>query len=320
MITGLVSTVIPVYNRPEMLLDAVSSVIDQHYRPIEIIIINDGSTDNTLEVARQLEQVHDCISVVNIDNSGPAVAREKGRERARGEFIQYLDSDDLLHPDKFTQQVTALNNHTECGVSYCVQKLCHVDGTLIESAWMRSGTKHSHMFPAMLGGRIWGTPVPLYRSELLQKAGPWLDLCNQEDWEYDCRVASIGVKLHFCATTLVTIRRHNQDHLGNIESHQNNKLTDKSKAYLEIHQHAIKANISLDQTDCLRFNRMAFMLARECAEVNLVNEARSLISLCKLSTHVLKRKIEYQTYIALSTVFGWQNTAKAVTYLSRLRS
>lgn len=319
MVLGLVSIIIPVYNRPTMLLEAVKSVLAQRYRSIEIIIINDGSSDNTLDLANQLEQSHECIKVVSIENSGPGLAREAGRQLAKGEFIQYLDSDDLLHPDKFLKQVSALNNNPNCGVSYCIQELCDMDGTVIDPIWMRTGTFHSEMFPSMLGGRLWGTPVPLYRSSLLQKSGPWLGLRNQEDWEYDCRIASLGVNLHYCPETLVTIRRHDQDHLGNIQGHQEDKLRDKCKAYLAIYQHATVAGISPLQAESQHFNRMAFMLARQCAEKGLITQAKSLMSICKSGANNSKRKIEYQIYTTCSMILGWTNLAKLSALIDRLR-
>ena len=93
------STVIPVYNRALLLLDSVDSVIAQTYRPIEIILVDDGSTDDTPDVLADL--VHrwpDLLRVVRQANAGPGPARQRGLESARGDFVQFLDSDDLLLP------------------------------------------------------------------------------------------------------------------------------------------------------------------------------------------------------------------------------
>ena len=306
MVKGLVSTIIPVFNRPQLLLDAVKSVLDQSYHSIEIIIVNDGSTDSTQQIIDQLCEQHSQVTSVTIENSGPAVARQTGLSNANGEFIQFLDSDDLLNIEKFSKQVEALNQHQDCGVSYCIQEFCDESGKLIEAAWMRSGEHFNTMFPAMLGGRIWGTPVPLYRAKLLGEAGPWKDLKNQEDWEYDCRIASLGVKLHYLRETMVTIRRHDSSHFGQIEQKQTEKLRDKALSYLEIYKHAKAAKISKDNLNSKRFNRMAFMLLRECASSGLEKEARELYEICVNGTSALHRKIEYYLYFALSNIAGWQ--------------
>lgn len=302
-----------------MLIEAVESVVHQHYSNIEIIIVDDGSSDDTNAIALTLAAQYKFITVIRIENSGPAVARESGRALARGEFIQYLDSDDLLHPEKFRKQVKALDTNLSCGVSYCIQQLCNMRGEILDSAWMRTGVRFETMFPSMLGGRIWGTPVPLYRSSVLQTAGPWLDIRNQEDWEYDCRVASLGVSLDYQAEVLVTIRRHDERHFGQIGEHQKQKLIDKSKAYQAIYTHARSAKIPKHHAESLRFNRMVFLLARQCAKQGLKQQAQALINICKDASVVRNEKMEYTFYSLLSFVFGWKNIGTASFTLERWR-
>ena len=99
-VEGLVSTIIPVHNRPSLLREAVASVLAQTYRPIEIIIVDDGSTDETGREAEALAECHSEVRAIHRENGGPGAARETGRLAARGEFIQYLDSDDLLLPEQ----------------------------------------------------------------------------------------------------------------------------------------------------------------------------------------------------------------------------
>ena len=116
---GLVTTIVPVYNRTDMLAEAVDSVVDQSYRPIEIIIVDDGSTDDTPAACDALAAAHpDIIRVIHQPNGGPGLAREAALGAARGEFIQFLDSDDLLLPGKLEAQVAALQQQPECGVAY----------------------------------------------------------------------------------------------------------------------------------------------------------------------------------------------------------
>src|SRR5215470_13884728 len=117
--SGLVSVIVPVYNRPAMLREAVESALAQTYRPIEIVIVDDGSTDDTASVAEDLGRTNkDIIKVVHRLNGGPGQARETGRQAAQGEFIQYLDSDDLLLRQKLEIQVRGLNSNPDCGAAY----------------------------------------------------------------------------------------------------------------------------------------------------------------------------------------------------------
>src|SRR5437870_9005869 len=115
---GLVTTIVPVFNRAGMLREAVASVIGQTYRPIEVVIVDDGSTDDTPETADGLARVHPEIRVVHQVNTGVGGAREAGRTAASGEFIQHLDSDDLLEPRKFEWQVAGLRSRPDCDASY----------------------------------------------------------------------------------------------------------------------------------------------------------------------------------------------------------
>ena len=92
METGLVSVIIPTYNRAQLVCECVESVLAQEYEPKEIIVIDDGSTDDT---AQALAQFSDRINCIRQENQGAAAARQRGLDSARGEFLSFLDSDDL---------------------------------------------------------------------------------------------------------------------------------------------------------------------------------------------------------------------------------
>lgn len=111
----LVSAIIPAYNAAAFLAEAVGSVRAQTHRAIEIIVVNDGSTDNTREVVQGLG---DGIVYVEQPNSGPAAARNTGIRRARGEFIAFLDADDLWQPTKVEKQLAAFAAHPGAALVY----------------------------------------------------------------------------------------------------------------------------------------------------------------------------------------------------------
>jgi glycosyltransferase involved in cell wall biosynthesis len=103
----MVSIVIPAYNAEKTIVQTLKSVFAQTYRPIEVIVINDGSTDAT---AATISAMKEEITLVNIENSGVSYARNLGLSYAKGKYIQFLDSDDLLVADKLTIQVNALED------------------------------------------------------------------------------------------------------------------------------------------------------------------------------------------------------------------
>jgi glycosyltransferase involved in cell wall biosynthesis len=101
----LVSVVIPVFNGERFLREAVQSVLDQQYSPLEIVVVDDGSTDNTAIVARDLPEP---VRYLHQTNQGPAAARNRGIEQAQGSLIAFADADDLWPAGKLESQLPLL--------------------------------------------------------------------------------------------------------------------------------------------------------------------------------------------------------------------
>ena len=105
IIKGLVSVVVPVYNRENLVGKTLNSILRQTYPQVETIVVNDGSTDGSLEVLRSYKQNYpEQIVVINQKNMGQALARNNGIKKANGEFIAFLDSDDTWVPEKLEIQ------------------------------------------------------------------------------------------------------------------------------------------------------------------------------------------------------------------------
>jgi glycosyltransferase involved in cell wall biosynthesis len=115
----LVSAVIPTYNRAHIICDAVESILAQTYQEIEVIVVDDGSKDDTLS---RLKQYGDRIRVVSQANAGPAAARNRGIAVAQGELIAFLDSDDLWLSTKIERQVALLQRAGE-SVPCCLSNI-----------------------------------------------------------------------------------------------------------------------------------------------------------------------------------------------------
>lgn len=96
-----ISVIIPVYNVEKYLRICLESILNQNFKGYEIILINDGSTDNSLNICREYEKKYSNIIVINEENSGPSAARNKGLEYAKGKYISFIDSDDELLPNYF---------------------------------------------------------------------------------------------------------------------------------------------------------------------------------------------------------------------------
>jgi glycosyltransferase involved in cell wall biosynthesis len=107
MLFDLVSVIIPAYNAEEYILQCVNSVIEQTYFNLEIIIVNDGSTDKTLQLIQTLDDKR--IVLINQENRGSSSARNSGIVRAAGEYFQFLDADDVLSPNKIESQLRKMH-------------------------------------------------------------------------------------------------------------------------------------------------------------------------------------------------------------------
>ncbi|MDN3689649.1 glycosyltransferase family 2 protein [Cyclobacterium jeungdonense] len=116
---GMVSVVIPCYNQGKYLIETVQSVLASSYRPLEMLIVNDGSTDNSLEIALGLEKEHPEVRVINQANAGVAKARNTGIQAAEGEILLPLDGDDKIAADYIERGVAVLNQQPMVKVVYC---------------------------------------------------------------------------------------------------------------------------------------------------------------------------------------------------------
>ncbi|RYM02215.1 glycosyltransferase [Sporolactobacillus sp. THM7-7] len=110
-----ISVVIPTYNRGAFTVEAVKSVLAQTYKDIEIIVVDDGSTDETKE---QLKSFGDRIKYIYQENKGPSAARNTGIRQAKGKYIALCDSDDRFLPEKLEKQMKFIDEHPECYFLY----------------------------------------------------------------------------------------------------------------------------------------------------------------------------------------------------------
>lgn len=311
MVEGLVSTVIPVFNRGEMLCEAVASVLAQTWRPIEILIVDDGSTDNTVAVAEQLAAKNpDIIRVLSQANAGPGAARQLGLEASNGEFVQFLDSDDLLMPGKFALQVQALRGDREAGISYgycLVQKEFQAE-TLLPP---KQEQKHRDIFPTILNRRLWATIAPLYRRTTCLAIGPWSRRRVLEDWDYDGRAGVLGIKLQFCDDVLATKTFHQGEHAGRAWHHDAGAMRDRIYAYAKFVEYARQAGVTRDSAEMRAFVRSLFWMARVAGRCGFPEEAQHLFNLAK--TNAVRPGWDFRLFGLAANIFGWKWAGKVAT-------
>ena len=310
IIPNLVSTVIPVRNRPMLLKEAVESVLAQTHQVIEVIIVDDGSTDDTPAMGDALSSLYPNIVKPLIRNPplGPGPAREAGRLAARGEFIQYLDSDDLLRPTKFELQVKALRDQPECGIAYgyiCVHKQGMPPST---QAFKASGETRSTLFPWILSDRWWNTDAPLWRRSLCDTMGPWCDLRWSQDWEYDGRAGSLGTQLAH-VKEFVCDERHHAANRNTIPANwmEPERLQSRQRFLGLMLGHAEKAGVIPENPCRQHFARWVFHISRQAAAAGQVAIARQLFELAEgAAGSVAVTRRGFSLFRTTTRLLGWE--------------
>jgi glycosyltransferase involved in cell wall biosynthesis len=193
----LVSVVMPAYNCAAFVAEAIESALAQDYPNLEILVVNDGSTDDTASV---LSRFADRIHVIDVPNGGPARARNTGLEQARGDYIAFLDADDVWIPGKLAAQVEHLQSHPEVGVCYTGWHVWLSDehGGFVRPAWAAQSLQ-SPAIDAARSGWIYGrllfdcellTTTVMIRASIARETGLFdTALAVGEDYDYWLRLS-----------------------------------------------------------------------------------------------------------------------------------
>jgi hypothetical protein len=188
-------------------------------------------------------------------------------------------------------------------------------------AWKRTGERISTMFPSFLQSRWWDTSTPLYRREVTDLAGPWTELRNEEDWEYDCRIASKGGRLHYGDAFVSDTRIIFGIQLSTAGSSDPEKLKNRATAHRLILEHAMAAQISHETCEMQHFARELFLLARQCGAAGLADEARILFVLARHASGTERsRGIDFLLYGAGARLVGWRAMGSLTCGWDRLRA
>ena len=222
---GLVTVVIPSYNRARLICIAIDSVLAQTYRPIEIVVVDDGSKDDTRAV---VESYGAPVRYVHQANAGAAAARNTGIRHARGEFIALLDSDDLWHPWKLEAQVRLLRARPHVGMVWTDMSAINEQGEMLQERYLRTfydayeqarieevctrterfaelwpdapsaiadaPVLEGDIFSRIMLGNLVHTSTLVVRRSRLREAGP-IDIAftpRGEDYEFHVRICSHG--------------------------------------------------------------------------------------------------------------------------------
>jgi glycosyltransferase involved in cell wall biosynthesis len=197
-----VSVVIPTYNLARFLPEAIASVRAQGWPDIEIIVVDDGSTDDTPDVLESLSR-EGGVRVFRQENAGASAARNRGIQEARKEWIAFLDADDFWLAGKLAAQFDALEGKPSAAFSYSDQRLRFKDGSERDRA---SRATDALLLPQMLVGNIFATPTVIVHRDCFDAVGLFdTRLRTGEDWDMWMRLAAHYESARV-ARPLVTVR------------------------------------------------------------------------------------------------------------------
>jgi glycosyltransferase involved in cell wall biosynthesis len=211
MDNSLVSVVIPTDNRGALITRAITSALGQSWQPVEVVVVDDASTDNTNQVVANIGDPR--VKYLRLEKKGGAcVARNAGIDAAKGEYVAFLDSDDEWHPEKIASQIETLKESDlpNVGIVTCGEIAVRPDGRTV--SWtpsIRGSIFNDLLMQRQIGCR---TSCLLVKSSILRDHRIRFDpaLPARQDWDFVAQVAQVA-QLDYVTAALVTVHHHGGD-------------------------------------------------------------------------------------------------------------
>ena len=259
-----VSIIIPLYNSERFISTSIDSAITQTWINKEIIIVDDGSKDNSLEFAKKFKAEN--VRIFSQKKSGASSARNRAFKESTGQYIQYLDSDDILAPDKIEKQLLQLK--TEQADTIASGPFFNFKETIenFESNvrdegntsfnnpvdWLIKAASDKAMFPTV----VWLTP-----RKLIEEAGPWNEgLTYNDDSEFFSRVILMSKKIVFCEDAISFYRRGNPNSLGSQKSIIARKSEFDSLSLVTEHLLKFEDSVRVRRACSYQYNKLYYSL------------------------------------------------------------
>jgi glycosyltransferase involved in cell wall biosynthesis len=315
----LVSILIPAYNAEEWIGDTIRSSVGQTWQRKEIIVVDDGSRDRTAEVARRFASKE--VAVASVKNQGAASARNHALRLCQGDYIQWLDADDLLAPDKIERQLATLRESDSTR-------------TLLSSSWAYFNYRinRARFIPTLLWQDLspleWllrkmgnnlhmQTATWLTSRELAEAAGPWdTRLLSDDDGEYFCRVLLASERTRFAPEAKVFYRITQSSRLSHIGASDRKK--DAMLVSMKLHVGYLR---SLEDSERVRKACLAYL--QNWYEnfyperPDIVAELQSLA--LQLQGQLEEPRLRWK-YAWMKPVFGWKAAKWAQRALPQLKA
>ncbi|MBD2204051.1 glycosyltransferase [Calothrix sp. FACHB-1219] len=225
-----ISVIIPAYNCQKTIQATIASVLNQTFTNFELIIINDGSQDSTLEIISKIEDYR--LKIFSFENAGGNVSRNRGLKYAIGDFVSFLDADDIWKPDKLASQLQALQQNSDCKVAYSWSDYIDDNGKFLVSGrhFIANGDVYEQL---LLNNFLENGSNPLICKEAIAELGGFDEsLSAAQDWDMWLKLAN---KFNFvCVPSVQILYRVSANSVSS-------NLVRQEKACLQVIERAYKA-------------------------------------------------------------------------------
>jgi glycosyltransferase involved in cell wall biosynthesis len=209
-----VDVIIPLHNDELFIGLAIKSVLAQTFQFNKLFVVNDHSTDASVAIVRELEKIDSRITILENSRIERSSARNTGIKASNAEYIAFLDSDDVWHPEKLERQLAFLGNNSNCGLIYCNYLMIDRNGNYLPDATILTASLRGQVFRnLLLENRISGSAsAVLCRRQLFDLAGYFDENLNYgEDWDMWLRIARF-TNFEYLGDDLVYIRARDKTH------------------------------------------------------------------------------------------------------------
>lgn len=314
----LVSILIPAYNAQAWLADSLRSALAQTWEPKEIIVVDDGSKDRTLAIAKSFES--DTVRILVQNNQGAAAARNTAFSVSRGDYIQWLDADDLLAPDKIARQMEAIrqcqNTRIVCTCAFGTFANRHYRAKFTPTDLWRDLSPVEWLLNKMSGNVYMQTGTWLVSRELTQAAGPWdKRLLGDDDGEYFGRLLLAADSIRFVPEAKAYYRLPHRNSLSYVGL--SGRKREAQWISMELHIRYLRSLEDTPRTRaaCVQYLQNAAILFYPTRS-DIFNSARQMANDLggRLEAPILPWK-----YAWIQKLFGWQMAERVLVFMPTIR-
>jgi glycosyltransferase involved in cell wall biosynthesis len=302
MMEELLSVVIPTYNRAGTLQNTMLSVLNQSFTNIELIIVDDASTDETEEIVRSIYD--DRVKYIKLEiNSGPSAARNAGIKAASGSFIAFQDSDDIWLEEKLMKQMARLQSDESLGMVYTGYRLIFDNNSelYMPPAFMDNKLKEGYIFESLLKGNKIGTPTMLIKRIILDEIGGFdIKLKAYEDWDLSIRIAK-QYKIGFVNDYMVNA----YSHANGVNSNSKNIVDALCYMVIKYKDDYIKYSLMNEKIseileDCIDFDPSYVDTVKRVLVPRVIEKEEVFDAICYQAMRTCKFKNNYNALVKIS--------------------